>query len=70
MRTMEDPHLPEKYYRDPAALALTDFSPKLNEKRRNITPLDISTDWMRKDGFQDSTVPSSHTEHGTTMRYY
>jgi hypothetical protein len=70
MRTMEDPDLPEQHYSDPAALAPTDFSPKLNKERLNITPLDIGTDWMRKDSFQGSAVLSSHRENGTTSRYY
>ena len=50
MRTMEDPDLSEQHHRDPTALALTELSPKLNEKRLNITPLDIGTYWMGKDG--------------------
>ena len=34
---MEDPDLSEQHHRDPTALALTDLSPKLNEKRLDIT---------------------------------
>jgi hypothetical protein len=70
MRTMEDPDLSEQHHRDPAALALTDLSPKLNEKRLDSTPRDIGPDRMRKEGFQGSSVHSSHTENGTTLRYY
>jgi hypothetical protein len=70
MRAMEDPDLPEKHHRDPAALALTDLSPKLNEKRLDGTPLDIGSDRMRKDGFQGPAVRSSHRKNGTTLRYY
>jgi len=70
MRAMENPNLPEKHHSDPAALSLTDFRPKLNEKCLDITPLDIGTHWMGKDGFQGYSVLSSHTENGTTMRYY
>jgi len=50
MRTMEDPDFSEKHHGDPAALSLTDIRPKLNEKRLNITPLDIGPYWMGKDG--------------------
>ena len=50
MRTMEDPDLSEKHHGDPASLSLTDVRPKLNEKRLNITPLDIGPYWMGKDG--------------------
>jgi len=62
MRTMENPDLSEKHHGDPAALALTDVCPKLNEQRLNITPLDIGTYWMGKDGLQGSLVLSSHGE--------
>jgi hypothetical protein len=62
MRTMEDPDLSEKHHGDPAAFSLTDVRPKLNEKRLNITPLDIGTYWMGKDGLQGSLVLSSHGE--------
>jgi hypothetical protein len=70
MRAMEDPDLPEKHHSDPAAFSLTNFRPKLNEQCLNITPLDIRPNWMGKDGFQGSSMPSSHTENGTTIRYY
>jgi hypothetical protein len=56
MRTMEDPDLSEKHHCDPAALALTDLSPKLNEKCLDITPRDIGPDRMRKDGFQGNVM--------------
>ena len=45
---MEDPDLSEKHHGDPASLSLTDVRPKLNEKRLNITPLDIGPYWMGK----------------------
>jgi hypothetical protein len=67
---MEDPHLLEKYHRDPAALSLTDVCPKLNEQCLKITPRNIGPDRVGKDGFQGSLVPSSHRENSTTMRYY
>ena len=67
MSAMEDPNLPEQHYSDPAALALTDFSPKFNEERLSITPLDIGTDWMRKDGIQGFAVLSSHRQNGTRV---
>jgi hypothetical protein len=67
---MEDTDLPEKYPSNPAALALTDFRPELNEKGLDITPRDSCPDWMGKYGFQGSAVLSSHTENGTTSRYY
>ena len=47
---MEDPDLSEKHHGDPASLSLTDVRPKLNEKRLNITPLDIGPYWMGKEG--------------------
>ena len=59
---MEDPDLSEKHHGDPTPLALTDVRPKLNEKRLNITPLDIGPDWMGKNGLQGSLVLSSHVE--------
>lgn len=59
---MENPDLSEKHHGDPAALSLTDVCPKLNEKCLNITPLDIGTYWMGKDGLQGSLVLSSHGE--------
>jgi hypothetical protein len=62
MRTMEDPDLSEKHHGDPASLSLTDVRPKLNEKRLNITPLDIGPYWMGKDGLQGSLVLSSHVK--------
>jgi hypothetical protein len=62
MWTMEDPDLSEQHHGDPAALALTDVRPKLNEKRLNITPLDIGPSWMGKDGLQSSMVLSSHVK--------
>ena len=62
MRTMEDPDLSEKHHGDPAALSLTDVRPKLNEKRLNITPLDIGPYWMGKEGLQGSLVLSSHVK--------
>ena len=62
MRTMEDSDLSEKHHGDPASLSLTDVRPKLNEKRLNITPLDIGPYWMGKDGLQGSLVLSSHGE--------
>ena len=62
MRTMEDPDLSEKHHGDPAALSLTDVRPKLNEKRLNITPLDIGPYGMGKDGLQGSLVLSSHVK--------
>jgi hypothetical protein len=52
MRPMEGPNLSEQHYHDPAALALTDLSPKLKEQRLDITPGDRGSDRMRKDGFQ------------------
>jgi hypothetical protein len=67
---MEDSHLSEKHHSNPAPLPLTDFCPEFNEKGLDITPLDIGADWMGKDGFQGSPVLSSHTENGTTRRYY
>jgi hypothetical protein len=67
---MEDPDLSEQHDSDPAALALTDLSPKLNEQRLDITPRDSGPHGMRKDGFQGSSVRSSHRENGTTLRYY
>ena len=70
MRAMEDPDLSEKYHSDPATLSLTDVRPKLNEKGLDITPLDIGTDGVGKDGFQGSAILSSHRENGTTMQYY
>jgi hypothetical protein len=73
MRTMENPDLSKKHYGDPAALSLTDVCPKFNEKRLNITPLDIGTYWMGKDGLQGSLVLSSHGEMvllwGTTHKF-
>jgi len=62
MRTMENPNLSEKHHGDPASLSLTDVRPKLNEKRLNITPLDIGPYWMGKDGLQGSLVLSSHVK--------
>ena len=59
---MEDPHLSAKHHGDPAALSLTDVRPKLNEKRLNITPLDIGPYWMGKDGLQGSLVLSSYVK--------
>ena len=59
---MEDPDLSEKHHGDPASLSLTDVRPKLNEKRLNLTPLDIGTYWMGKDGLQGSLVLSSHVK--------
>jgi hypothetical protein len=70
MRTMEDPDLSEQHHRDPAALALTDLSAKLNEQCQDSTPRDIGPDRMRKDSFQGSAVRSSHRENGTNLRYY
>jgi hypothetical protein len=70
MRAVEDPDLPEEHHRDPAALSLTDFRPKLYEQCFDSTPWDIGTDWMGKDGFQGSSVRSSHGENGTAIRYY
>ena len=70
MRTMEDPDLSEQHHRDPAALALTDLSAKLNEQCLDNTPRDIGPDRMRKDSFQGSAVRSSHRENGTNLRYY
>jgi hypothetical protein len=67
---MKDPDLSEQHHRDPTALALTDLSPKLDEKRLDSTPGDSGSDRMRKDGFQGSSVRSSHRENGTTVRYY
>ena len=60
MRTMEDPDLSEQHHRDPAALTLTDLSAKLNEQCLASTPRDIGPDRMRKEGFQGSSVRSSH----------
>ena len=62
MRTMEDPDLSEKHHGNPAPFSLTDIRPKLNEKRLNITPLDIGAYWMSKDGLQGSLVLSSHVK--------
>ena len=62
MRTMEDPDLSEKHHGHPASLSLTDVRPKLNEKRLNITPLDIGPYWMGKDGLQGSLMLSSHVK--------
>jgi hypothetical protein len=62
MRAMEDPDLSEKHHGDPAPLSLTDVRPKLNEKRLNITPLDMSAYGMGKDGFQGSLVLSCHAK--------
>jgi hypothetical protein len=62
MWTMEDPDLSEKHHGDPASLSLTDVRPKLNEKRLNITPLDIGAYWMGKNGLQGSLVLSSHVK--------
>ena len=59
---MEDPDLSEKHHGDPAALSRTDVRPKLNEKRLNITPLDIGSYWAGKDGLQGSLVLSSHVK--------
>jgi len=42
MRTMEDPHLTKQHHCDPAPLALTDVSSKLNEQRLDVTPLDVA----------------------------
>ena len=70
MGTMEDPDLSKKHHGNSAALSLTDVRPKLNEKRLNITPLDIGSYWMGKDGLQGSVVLSSHEKNGTTMRYH
>lgn len=67
---MEDPDLPEQHHSDPAALSRTDFRPELNEQGFDLTPREIGTDWMGKDGFQGSAVLSSHTKNGTMMRYY
>jgi hypothetical protein len=60
MWTMEDPDFSEKHHGDPASLSSTDDRPKYNEKRLNITPLDIGPYWMGKDGLQGSLVLSSH----------
>jgi hypothetical protein len=57
---MEDPDLSEKHHGDPASLSLTEVRPQLNEKRLNITPLDIGPYRMGKDGLQGSLVLSSH----------
>ena len=57
---MEDPNLVEKHHGYPATFTLTDFCPELNEKRLNITPLNIGADWMGKDGLQDSLVLLLH----------
>jgi hypothetical protein len=62
MWTMEDPDLSKKHHGDPASLSLTDVRSKLNEKRLNITPLDIGPYWMGKDGLQGSLVLSSHVK--------
>ena len=62
MRAMEDPDLPKQHHGHPAPLSLTDVRPKLNEKRLNITPLDIDPYWMGKDGLQGSVVLSSHVK--------
>jgi hypothetical protein len=62
MGTMEDPDLSEKHHGDPTSLALTDVRPKFNEKRLNITPLDIGPYRMGKDGLQSSLVLSSHVK--------
>jgi hypothetical protein len=70
MWAVEDLELSEKHHSDPAAISLTDFRSKLNEQCLNITPLDIGTDWMGKNSFQSSAVPSSHTGNGTTIRYH
>ena len=59
---MENPNLSEKHHGNPASLSLTDVRPKLNEKRLNITPLDIGPYWMGKDGLQGSLVLSSHVK--------
>jgi len=59
---MENPNLSEKHQGNPASLSLTDVRPKLNEKRLNITPLDIGPYWMGKDGLQGSLVLSSHVK--------
>jgi hypothetical protein len=56
MRAMEDPDLSEQHHRDPAALALTNLGPKLNEKRLDRTPRDICPDRLRKDGFQGNGI--------------
>ena len=62
MRTMEDPDLSEKHHGDPTSLSLTDIRTKLNEKRLNITPLDIGPYWLSTDSLQGSVVLSSHTK--------
>jgi hypothetical protein len=56
---MEDPDLSEQHDSDPAALALTDLSPKLNEQRLDITPRDSGPHGMRKDGFQGNGIKLS-----------
>ncbi len=56
---MEDPDLAKQHHGHPAPLSLTDFSPKLNEKRLNISPLDIGANWMGKDGFQGNGIKLS-----------
>ena len=70
MWAMEDQDLLDKHHGYPATLLVTDFSPKLNQKRLNITPLDIGADWMGKDGFQGPLVLSFHVKDGTTIRYH
>jgi len=60
MRAMEDPNLSKKHDSDPTPLSLTDFRPKLNEKRFNITPGDIGAYWVGKDGLQGSLVLPFH----------
>ena len=70
---MEDPDFSKQHHGNPTALSLTDVRPKLNEKRLNITPLDIGAYWMGKDGLQGSLVLSSHGEMvlllGTTHKF-
>jgi hypothetical protein len=70
MWAMEDPNLPKKHHGDPTPFSLTDFSPKLNEKRLNISPRDIGAYGMGKDGFEGSLMPSFHGRNGTTRGYH
>jgi hypothetical protein len=70
MRAMEDPDLPKQHHGHPAPLSLTDVRPKRKEKRLNISPRDIGAHRMGKDGFEGSSVRSSHRRNGTTPRYH
>lgn len=69
---MKNTSVAEETNTDTRTFALGNVCPKLSEESKNIRPLDITGDGMRKKGFQCFDIFSSHTilvpQNGTTVK--